>query len=344
MKKITILISIIILTQLVKAQVVTDFSTGYKSLRGISINSNNEVFVSEHDSGKIYKLDSNGNKSEFASTGGWYANDITFDSNDNLFIAEPFMSKIFKVNTSGTVSTYIDIAYAPNGLVYNNDLLYYSTNNEVDHIDADLTVVNHSSGYYYAEDLAFDSAGNLYIADRQVAKLYKVTPAGVKTVIASDMYNILGVAVASNDVVYFTMHTPVADKILKYDPTTDTVSDYVTSGLDDPGFIAIDKLGNMYVTNWGSEKVVKIHDDFLLGVNDEEFNVFNIFPNPVDDQLIIASNLQLEKVEIFSVLGKKVKEFTNKFNNIELSNLSKGMYLVRIYSERGVATKKMIKK
>jgi len=116
--------------------------------------------------------------------------------------------------------------------------------------------------------MAFDSSDNLYTVDKNDRKVYKIEPNGTKTVVASYSYeNIDGLAIDPNDKVYFT-HSIGAyrtyGKILKYDPTTNTVTDFVTTNLDNPRYIAIDDLGNMYVTNLGNETVVKINDDSLL--------------------------------------------------------------------------------
>ena len=46
---------------------------------------------------------------------------------------------------------------------------------------------------------------------------------------------------------------------------------------------------------------------------------------------------------MFSMLGKKVKEVNSDFKTIPTDNLSNGLYIVRIHSENGLATKKMIK-
>jgi type IX secretion system substrate protein len=68
-----------------------------------------------------------------------------------------------------------------------------------------------------------------------------------------------------------------------------------------------------------------------------------LYPNPVSDILIIDSKIPLTKVEIYSILGQKVKEVNSGFNSIHLDNLSKGIYIVRLQSENVFATKKLIK-
>ena len=52
----------------------------------------------------------------------------------------------------------------------------------------------------------------------------------------------------------------------------------------------------------------------------------------------------IDKVEIYSVLGKKIKTIDSDFENINTEDLSKGIYLLRINSEKGTTIKKLIKK
>ena len=81
-----------------------------------------------------------------------------------------------------------------------------------------------------------------------------------------------------------------------------------------------------------------------LYVNDFIQPKISLFPNPVANILTIDSEIPLTKVEIYSMLGKKLKEINSDFNAIPTNNLSNGVYIFKIYSENGMATKKLIKK
>jgi len=71
----------------------------------------------------------------------------------------------------------------------------------------------------------------------------------------------------------------------------------------------------------------------------------SLHPNPVDEFLKIKSqNLTITKIEIFSILGGKVKEINPKLRSIYLGDLSRGIYLIKIYSDKGYTVKKLIKK
>jgi beta-glucanase (GH16 family) len=83
-----------------------------------------------------------------------------------------------------------------------------------------------------------------------------------------------------------------------------------------------------------------------LDINDYESvkESIRVFPNPVTDILHIRSqSIPIDKVEIFSILGTKVKEVTRGFNSIKVDDLSNGLYLVKVYSKNEFTIKKLIK-
>lgn len=82
-----------------------------------------------------------------------------------------------------------------------------------------------------------------------------------------------------------------------------------------------------------------------LGIEDFNSKTIKIYPNPVKSVLYIDSNItDLAKVEIFSLLGKKVKEVTTDLNTINVEELINGIYFIKAYSGNRQITKKMIKK
>ena len=70
---------------------------------------------------------------------------------------------------------------------------------------------------------------------------------------------------------------------------------------------------------------------------------FKIFPNPTSDILNIEPKQTISKIEIFDLSGKLVKSESGKDKKISVSNLTKGMYLIKIYTENGVINSKFIK-
>ena len=70
-----------------------------------------------------------------------------------------------------------------------------------------------------------------------------------------------------------------------------------------------------------------------------------LHPNPVNEFLKIKSQgFTITKIEIFSILGGKLKEIDPKTKSIYLGDLPRGIYLIKIYSKKGYTVKKLIKK
>jgi photosystem II stability/assembly factor-like uncharacterized protein len=85
--------------------------------------------------------------------------------------------------------------------------------------------------------------------------------------------------------------------------------------------------------------------DFVLGTPEQEQEVaFNIYPNPVNDQLNITSDEEMTQVDIFNQLGQRVfsQVVKNTYFNLKTSEFNSGVYYVRVTSDNGVATEKIM--
>lgn len=85
-----------------------------------------------------------------------------------------------------------------------------------------------------------------------------------------------------------------------------------------------------------------IDDDTSI---EEYENKFNIYPNPVNDRLVIDTEENVRTVNIYNILGVAVYS-TNNFaqNEINVSDLSEGIYFISIETDNGKIVKKFIKK
>lgn len=79
----------------------------------------------------------------------------------------------------------------------------------------------------------------------------------------------------------------------------------------------------------------------------EELNnsEFTIYPNPVKDivTISIASKAVINKINLYSVTGKLIKEIQLPKNQIDLSNLKSGIYFIEIISDKQKGVKKLLK-
>jgi hypothetical protein len=81
----------------------------------------------------------------------------------------------------------------------------------------------------------------------------------------------------------------------------------------------------------------------ISSVNKEDVFVLT-YPNPASDEINVVSSEKMNKVEIINMLGQVVfqKELNNKNLKVNTSNFNKGNYFVKIYTDKGETTKKVI--
>lgn len=84
----------------------------------------------------------------------------------------------------------------------------------------------------------------------------------------------------------------------------------------------------------------------LLGVTEIQDVSFAVSPNPATDIVTITTNEILNSVELFDVNGRVVKNVDFKSstnsNQVNVSDLSSGIYMMKITSDKGTATKKLV--
>jgi hypothetical protein len=72
---------------------------------------------------------------------------------------------------------------------------------------------------------------------------------------------------------------------------------------------------------------------------------FTIYPNPVSNVLKMNTTLEIDNIEVYNVIGLRVLATSSLSNNtLDVSILSKGVYLMKISSGSSVTSKKFVKK
>ncbi|MBN8643011.1 MAG: T9SS type A sorting domain-containing protein [Flavobacteriales bacterium] len=82
-----------------------------------------------------------------------------------------------------------------------------------------------------------------------------------------------------------------------------------------------------------------------LSINDNESDTVVYYPNPVTNVLNIESDFLINKYEVINCIGQKVVENNPESNDvtIDFSELSSGMYFVKILSDQKIKTLKIVK-
>lgn len=69
-----------------------------------------------------------------------------------------------------------------------------------------------------------------------------------------------------------------------------------------------------------------------------------MFPNPVQHYVNLQSALPITRVQVFSLLGQKLKDVPKNPSRIYLGDLDSGIYMIKIYSNEHHITKKLVKR
>ena len=139
---------------------------------------------------------------------------------------------------------------------------------------------------------------------------------------------------------------------LNQNGTVDTNFD-IGSGFDDTVYYVIELINGSilasgrfksYNGSFESSHLINLYGNSSLTIDDfNHTNDFTIYPNPTNDLININSinNQSLTSVKVYDLSGKMLIESTD--NKISVSNLSNGLYLLKIMTETGEITKKFIK-
>lgn len=108
-------------------------------------------------------------------------------------------------------------------------------------------------------------------------------------------------------------------------------------------------VSNPIITGFNIEtQRVTLNYDETLSVNKEIVlsNYIKLYPNPVKDVLQIQNinNVNIKKIEVYNLLGKRLQLIKNPINKINISNLSEGVYLLKIDTAKGNIMKRIMKK
>lgn len=81
-----------------------------------------------------------------------------------------------------------------------------------------------------------------------------------------------------------------------------------------------------------------------LAVSTTEKNIFNIYPNPSNSIITISTPNEIIEKTIYNLQGKLIKSIQNNSKEIDIKDLSDGIYLLKITTENGIInTQKLIK-
>ncbi|HTA61540.1 MAG TPA: SdrD B-like domain-containing protein [Bacteroidia bacterium] len=237
------------------------------------------LYFSDHNNHKVRKINTAGVISTFAGTGtGGYNSDgiaattaqlfgpsqLAFDAAGNLYIADFNNNRVRKVNTAGIIST----------VAGNGTQLYAGDGGAA-------TAANLS----YPAGLAFDVAGNLYIADNGNGVIRMINTTGIISTFAgsgtsspmgdgglakwASFNSAMGLAIDQTGNLYIADENNNAIRLIN---TAGIISTFAGGGtvigdggaataaqLSSPVGVMVDDTGNVYIADWNNGRVRKVN-------------------------------------------------------------------------------------
>lgn len=133
-------------------------------------------------------------------------------------------------------------------------------------------------------------------------------------------------------------------------PDTNIGHGYITFRIKPkPGFAIGDVIPNFAEIYFDTNPaiVTNTFNTQFVALNNTDFalNGLKYYPNPVQNNLTVSNIASIEKIEVQSILGQQImsKKVNDLQASVDLSQVSKGIYLVKIFSDGQQKTIKVIK-
>jgi len=282
---------------------------------------------------------------------------VAFDTHGNLYIADFYNNCIRMVNTAGIISTVAGTGTAG----YSGD-------------GGQAT----GATLYRPAEIAFDTNGNMYIADEYNNRIRKVNTAGIiSTIVGTGIggYNGDGIQATTAELYYpsglcldAAGNLYIADSEnnrIRMVTIAGIISTIVGNGiagysgdggnataaeLYDPCRVTLDATGNIYICDEKNNLIRKVNNIGQAGI--PQFGIqnseFRIYPNPTTTILnVVLRQAQDDNaiLVITDMLGNNIKQipFNTQQVILNLGDLADGIYFITIETERGKTIKKIIK-
>lgn len=185
---------------------------------------------------------------------------------------------------------------------------------------------------------------------KKVGEQYQIglTSGTTTTNYTSSVYNV-------GDVVYIVVGYDFANNLLSawINPSVASLTPATPATLTETPATAITSLGGFLLRQDSASETPSITVDALriatemtqiLGVAQNDIDGLAIYPNPVTNGTLYinTANNDTKSVQIFDVVGKRVLNATSVENNVNVSALNSGVYIVKITEAGKTATRKLV--
>ncbi len=326
------------------AQSVTDYVSVSGNPTGIAFDSQGTLFIGTESDYGIKKYPIGGSLTTIISGMNGQPRQLSFDSSGNLWVAFQALGSIKKIAPlTGTSISYpatypFGIAEDP---VYKNIFFTEEGTGVLSRFTpSTASIANFSYNFLSPRGMVYDKNGNMYIATASGNEVLKLTPMGVATTIIQNIPNPTYLAIDNDDNLYVS--NDYKGQIYKYNLSqTNLTASLFVDNLGYSNGLAVYN-NELYCAIVSKNKVVRI--SLTLGTKEiQDVDKISVYPNPVENYMHVITTEKVESLALYSIDGKLILR-NEKSNYFDMSKLQKGIYLVKIKTEKGTYSKKVIKK
>ncbi len=146
------------------------------------------------------------------------------------------------------------------------------------------------------------------------------------------MNNLVAISYIISKNTYIEVYSDIFSSTLLY---TDTIPSLLVS---------FETIGNNKAWLCGHGGKIYKNDNILLSSNFPSESEFKIFPNPSKDILKIENpgRINIEKIQVTNLSGQVIKAYISNFDELDVSEISLGHYILSIITDQGQLNKKVL--
>jgi sugar lactone lactonase YvrE len=226
---------------------ISTFVSGLSSPKGLAFDTSGNLFIAEQSGDRIRKVTSGGSASIFNST-LFSPQGLFVDKSGNVYVSS--FNDIKKIGPDASlIDTYTPFS-SPYGLHVEDGSgkIYFAERNtgSIKMIDGGV-VTTFVSGLTSPAGIAFDTSGNLYVAEQiSSGTVKKISSTGTISTFATGLSSPYGLAFDGSGNL-FVAESSITRSIVKITPDG-TKTTYIILN-NNPQYLAFDKAGNLYVSN-----------------------------------------------------------------------------------------------
>ena len=339
------------------------------------------------DGNRIYMIQLDGTRNTF-DTGLARPIDIDFDNAGNLYVSTFNNLGLYKVTPQGVATRFATVSDGPSGVVLNRSIgnIYVShygagfpgNGNSIYVVDStgQSNIFVQGNGLVAPVSLAIDENGNIYAPNIANAKLFKITPGGVMTLLCQlpapgNLHPFhVGHLEYSHGYLYVTGNSgsPYVFRV-------DLDGNYeifagsgvvghmdgsaLTAQFSGPNGITASVTGDtLFISELTSPNTLRIIRGVTSGINminseiPEKFALFQNYPNPFNPSTKLKFEIpraSFVKLAVYDIAGKQTAQLVNQDlgpgqyeYTFDGSEFESGVYFYRLTTETFSETKRMV--